>query len=420
MYILDVCDNGDLLSVLAIVNTVITIIRVLVPIILLVSLMITYAKAVKSSDSDLLAKANKELVKKVVAALLILFIPSLVYSLLDLVDPNNKTYIACLNDATPRKIQQRYTQVAEKTLDTLRKTLLLSDYQIAKSAINKLDPGDKKNELTEELEEYYYYAKLKSEINTLIAYYDKDKYTELYEKIEQIKDPEIKEELLALIETAKGGKPLNIPSGPRYGSHNGMQYYEIVPPNPTTNMPLVIFLHGDWEGQDFYRIQSTPISKMVESGNAYQGSEFFYIAPKGNYQDWISSGIQGQAKSLIDAKIKEYSSDKRKIIIAGASRGAIGTWKMVNDNPGFFSAAMPMSCCPPGSSASNFKRTAVYAMSGNVGADEQGYSSCMSGFVSQINGAGGKATYQMFSGESHETISAKWYETSIWKWALSK
>ena len=420
MYILNVCDNGDVLSVLVIVKTVITIIRIVVPIILLISLMLTYTSAIKSNDSDALSKANKALVSKSIAALLVIFIPSLIYTLTDIVDPNNKTYISCLNDATPEKIQARYIEVAQMHLDTLKEKLTIGDYNTAKIAINKIDDGAKKDELLEELEEYHYYANLKSEINSLIAYFDADKYEELDKEIDKIKDEDVKKQLKNLIAKAKGGRKLNIPSGAKYDSYNGMKFYQIVPPNPMTNMPLVIYLHGDWEGQDFYRIASTPITKMVESGNAYQGSEFIYIAPQGPYQDWISSGVQSRTMELIKAKVKEFGTNPRKIILMGASRGAIGAWKMVNDNSGYFSAVVPMSECPPGSSASNFKRTAVYAISGGSGAQERANSSCMSSFVSAIQGVGGRATYQCYSGESHETISGKWFDPAIWKWALSK
>ena len=382
--------------------------------------MLNYTSAVKSNDSDALSKANKGLVTKAVSAIIILFLPSLIYTLIDVVDSENKTYISCINDATPERVQVLFKEVAQMNLDTLRKTLTLSDYQTAKIAIEKLEESPAKNELTEELEEYHEYALIRQEINELIAIYNKDKYEEVEKKVKEIKDEEIKERLTKLLETVKGGKPLNIPSGGRYGSYNGMQYYEVIPPNPTTNMPLVVYLHGDWEGEDFYRITNTPITKMVESGNAYQGSEFIYVAPKGIYRDWISSGIQNAALNLIKHLMQEYGSDKRKIIIMGASRGAIGTWKMVNDNPKLFSAAVPMSECPPGSSPSNFKHTAVLAISGGSGAQEQTNSSCMSSFVSRIQGAGGRANYQSFGSETHETISGKWFDTSIWKWALSK
>ena len=75
MMILHICDLPDVLSVFRILNIVITIIKIVVPIILIVSLSINYLNAVKSNDYDALAKANKQLVPKIVAVVLIFYIP---------------------------------------------------------------------------------------------------------------------------------------------------------------------------------------------------------------------------------------------------------------------------------------------------------------------------------------------------------
>lgn len=420
MYILDVCDNGDLLSVLRIVNIVITIIKIIVPIILIVSVMLTYTAAVKSNDNDAISKASKNAIAKVVAAIIIFFIPTFVNTIADVIDPNSKMYISCLDEATVERIQILYKEVAGKELDNFRNTLSLSNYQTAKSAINKMDDGKDKEELKKELEEYYYYAKLKEKINSLRVKYSKEAYEELSAEIGKISDPEIKNELLDLLERTGKGKSLNIKSGPRNDSYGGMNYYEVVPPNPTTNLPLVVYLHGDYEGDDFSQISKGPFSRMAKDGSGYQGSEYFYIAPHAPGRDWISDGVQNKLMDLINYKIKEYSIDTRKVIITGMSRGAIGTWEIVNRYPSFFSAAITVSCCPKTATAANFRHTPVYALSGNVGADEAGYSSCMSNFVNQINGIGGKAIYKLHSGYSHTNIANAAYDSSLMKWALSK
>ena len=76
--ILSICDVPDVLKVMRLIKIVITIIKIAVPIILIISVMIDYAKAVSSDDNDLLRKANTLAVKKAIGALLVFFIPTFV------------------------------------------------------------------------------------------------------------------------------------------------------------------------------------------------------------------------------------------------------------------------------------------------------------------------------------------------------
>ena len=200
MTILDVCDNGDVLSAMRILNILISIIRIVVPIILIVSLMISYAGAVKNSDSDALNKANKALVPKVVAAILVFMIPIFVNMLADAVDTDKDGYLSCLANATTDKIDAAYRHVAEKSLDLARQSLKKADYQVAKSNINRISNESDKAELLKELEDIKEYIDLREQIYKLAKRYNKDDYKKLRKEIESISDPEVKERLLKELE----------------------------------------------------------------------------------------------------------------------------------------------------------------------------------------------------------------------------
>lgn len=57
--ILQICDNPTVLSVMRIVNIAILIIKIVVPILLILTGMITLLKTIKVGEEDLLAKAKK-------------------------------------------------------------------------------------------------------------------------------------------------------------------------------------------------------------------------------------------------------------------------------------------------------------------------------------------------------------------------
>ncbi len=420
MNILNICSNGDVLSIIRIVKIVINIIKIIIPIMLIISLMMDFTAAVKG-DIDSLNKSFKRAIPKIVAAILIFFIPSLVHIVVNITSSDDGGYIKCLDDATLDGIKAAYKQQALIYIDNTKKSLSNSDYQIALTAINKIKDSNTKNELLNELNSIKEYININESINSSITFND---YNKLNEQISKIKDEEVKNKLSEKLEKYKKenniSEPINVSAGMTKKSYGNMEYYEIIPPHPTTNLPLIVYLHGDGQSSYFSSTTSLPIVKFINDNNAYDTSEFIFIAPKGNYQDWISQDVVTRLKNLIDHIVSEYSINKDKIIIMGASRGAIGTWNMVNLYPDFFSAAVPMSCCPPGSNANNFKTTPVWALSGNSGSNESSYNRCMTNFVNQINNAGGNAKMVTHPGESHDTIANKFQDKEIFNWALSQ
>ena len=203
-----------------------------------------------------------------------------------------------------------------------------------------------------------------------------------------------------------------------YTHSNGKSYdYWInVPEGATNNMPILIFLHGDGEMNNANKVKNLGQVQHIKSGKGYIG-----IAPVGKNRDvdWASSASQAAIKGLIEKVAADFKSDKSKIYIWGFSRGAIGTWQLVNNNPGYFRAAVPVSCCAKISiTPANFKNTRVYALAGSAESD---YISCMRSNVNKITAAGGVATFETVSGANHSTITGKFpYSKVIDNWLLKQ
>ena len=206
MSILGICDDGSVLSVLRIANIVLTIIRIVVPIILIVSLMINYMSAVKNNDSDALAKANKLLVTRIIAAVLVFLIPTFVRVIINVVDPGNRTYFSCLNDATKENISAAYRVRTEKYIDMARESLKQSDYQLALNSLDNVTEEADRAELKAELEELHKYIDIRERIYALAKSFDREKYKALRKEIEELTDDEMKERLLEILKEAIGSK----------------------------------------------------------------------------------------------------------------------------------------------------------------------------------------------------------------------
>ena len=415
MVILNVCNNADILSALKIVNTIITIIKIIVPIILIVSVMITFVRAVKDHDDDALIKAKKSALAKLIAAILVFFIPTLVNIVADAVDVNKKTYLSCLKLATNENIDKLRYKTAQTYIKQAKKTLNMSDYNLALSEIHKLNSSSLRNEAIKELNTVSDLVTLKNEILDLKKNYDRDKHKELADKVSKITDKDTKKMLEDILAEVGKGRPLNLKEGlTAKQTYGDMVYYEVIPPNATTNMPLWIYLHGDG-GLTTGGIVSLNAVKKASEG-------FFVLAPSPAHfkADWSSSPIPQNLKKLIDYIVDKYQIDEERIILSGSSRGAIGAWNMVDKYPNTFSVLFPISCPAVGNNACNFKTTVVRAHAGTVGQYEKGYASSMNSFVNRIKSCGGDATFTIHEGKAHGGSDYVLTEKSTIEFALSQ
>lgn len=98
MYILSICDVEEVKQIMEIISLFVNFIKIIVPIILMVSAMITLMMDIKAGNEDALAKSKKLLINKAIAAVVIFFIPTLV-DLIIMAASGNTDYKSCLNIA---------------------------------------------------------------------------------------------------------------------------------------------------------------------------------------------------------------------------------------------------------------------------------------------------------------------------------
>ena len=212
-------------------------------------------------------------------------------------------------------------------------------------------------------------------------------------------------------------------------THSGLvlDYFINVPKGATSDMPLVMFLHGDGNFNNPNGSKNLPQAKYM-----LKSKKFISLIPIGEKnkgtKGWERTSMRKALKALYDKTIKEYESDKKRIYIWGYSRGSIGTWNLINHYPNFFAAAVPMSCGPVSSNnPKNFKNTPIWAL---VGANDTDYNrrDSMKNFVKRINAAGGKAKFQAVPGKNHSNFSS-WmgnmshnpnYKMIVDDWMLTK
>ena len=123
----------------------------------------------------------------------------------------------------------------------------------------------------------------------------------------------------------------------------GINYWLFTPQNPTSNMPLIVYLHGgSGKGDDINKLTENGFCKWVSEGNFDDVSAYIMFPQvSSSYKGW--SDIKDKLKILIDSTVDKYSIDKSSISLTGHSMGGTGTFDLAMDYPTLFSKIAPMS-----------------------------------------------------------------------------
>lgn len=151
MYILSLCDVEEVQQILEIVKMLVDFIKIIVPIILMVSAMITLMLDIKAGNEDALAKSKKLLINKAIAAVLIFFVPTLVDLVLTLAAGETE-YKKCFNVSSATSTNETSIDNASTYLTSAESSLDRRDYNKAYDSINRLEDETLKNEYLSRLE----------------------------------------------------------------------------------------------------------------------------------------------------------------------------------------------------------------------------------------------------------------------------
>lgn len=199
-----------------------------------------------------------------------------------------------------------------------------------------------------------------------------------------------------------------------------MDYWYFIPEGAFEGLPLVVYLHGDG---NVGLPASVETSGFISFAKEIYGDAFPFIVlqPCTSRYSWIDGNLPQTLMCVIDTIANKYAVDRTRIMITGHSRGAIGTWHLINAYTGVFSAAVPVSC--GNQTALDYEQCSqlpVWAFAGNIGADEQRYHEVMSYIVQSLKAHGGSAAMTTLSGFSHGATLAGAYSKETIEWMLDQ
>lgn len=164
--ILSICSEPKILEIMKYVNIFISIIRVVVPIILIFSVSLKFISVIKIGDEDNLNKVKKSVLNNVIAAVIIFLIPNIINIIIKLTFPNSD-YKNCIN-VSEEVITSAYEEKIEKLVAMSEESLSIYDYNNAYLYLKNIKDENKRNEYVERLIE------VKEQIDSLSATNDID------------------------------------------------------------------------------------------------------------------------------------------------------------------------------------------------------------------------------------------------------
>lgn len=149
--IMSVCDVPDVLKVMRLVKLAITIIKIVVPIMLILSCMIDLIKNVISPDD--LGQTGNVVTKKAMAAVIVFLIPTFVGIIFNLLG-SSVEYKKCIDMVETTNVDELYEKNMAAYMNNLKNDSTFDNYNTAKAYLYNIKNDELKKKYTKELAEY--------------------------------------------------------------------------------------------------------------------------------------------------------------------------------------------------------------------------------------------------------------------------
>ena len=142
------CENVLFLTVFKIVDMLLTVSKIILPLLIIVKSSMDFFKPTISGNSDDIVKAGNTLLMRLASALFIFLLPTIVNIAMQMTVSNIDTSSAdCLFNVTDEMIENAKVKAANKAIEIANSNLTQANYQDAKSKVDALSEGAAKDTL---------------------------------------------------------------------------------------------------------------------------------------------------------------------------------------------------------------------------------------------------------------------------------
>ncbi len=355
------------------ISTAYVIIKILVPILLVISGILSFLKVTFSNNVDeSLDKAKKKFVSNLIAAIIIFFIASIINFVIGLVASKNNSFTDCMYCMLhPKECQQIDSKTAALCPG------LLSDQDKYNSDCTLKDP-DKKGEKID----YSYTGEtgVPAYSNTIA----KAGGGAIARTLRDNPDGQTSENIVLR-------------------SYEKYNYYLYIPKQvDSNNAALIVYLHGNGQQADANPTRGIKATLEDDLSFLYQanhGVEFncYVLMPQAPTLKWDSAAL----KRLIDYEVEQNRIDKSRIHLIGFSWGANSTPTVIHELPNYFATATMVSVNKDltAFTKEDFQNIPTLFVTGSI--DKNGHGTGTYPFYESLKNKYNNSCYREYAGKDH-------------------
>lgn len=185
MFILNACNDGDVLRTVRIFLIFLNVLKNLVAVIIIIMGIIDFSKVVTDGKSESMNEAGKTFFKRIIAGFIVFFLPTIINGFLSAVGTEAVKYQECINNATEEGIANAYYNKAKELINNARSSLEMADYSDAHVYLVNVKDSAKRKQLETELKKVKAAVDLKIKITAMNK---KEQYIKLREEVNKIDD----------------------------------------------------------------------------------------------------------------------------------------------------------------------------------------------------------------------------------------
>ena len=140
----NVCSDPDFLRIMLFVNTILTIAKIIIPLAIIVVATFDLTKLILEGTPEEFKRASKKFVTRIVSAIIIFFIPTVINVIFGFVD-ETFNFMPCFTNATEDNVNAAYLRRADLAIYDAENSLSKSDYELASMYVSMLKDGPTKN-----------------------------------------------------------------------------------------------------------------------------------------------------------------------------------------------------------------------------------------------------------------------------------
>jgi len=198
-----------------------------------------------------------------------------------------------------------------------------------------------------------------------------------------------------------------------------MSYWLYTPDNPSSKMPLIVYLHGgSSKGTNLdLLMQHEGFPQYVQQKKLSVPA--YIVMPQAAEDIRAWDEMNDEIVDLVLHIIEKYDIDKKNVSLTGHSMGGIGTWLIGHSNPEIFSRIAPLS----GTVSRRLKDRAneikmpVWSFVGTEQSDSNAYNSNVE-FFPQLEQHNANTQLSILQGYGHKEVVRAYLEYDIIGWLI--